>query len=458
MEKVNEYRVLIVKHDFKSLGQKLKKLTPPELALLMNELSDRHNVVVLQILTDDIAVRVFKFLPFAKLHSLLKELSKDEERLARLINRVPPDDRTSLLIQLPPQTVSKFMGLLSPKEYEIAINLLNYPEKSVGRLMTPDYVAVHPDWTVQQALDYIRTHGHDSETLNVIYVTDEKGRLIDDCRIRQLLLSEPSKPIAALLDKNFVALKPNNNQKTAIETFRKVGRVALPVIDKHHRLIGIVTIDDVLKVMEHEATKDIHKIGGLDELDVDYMKTPFWQLIKKRARWLVFLFIGEMLTATAMGHFENEIAKAVILALFVPLIISSGGNSGSQAATLVIRAMAVGDVSLRDWWAVMRRETFSGLTLGIILGAIGALRITIWAQFLHVYGEHWPLVAVTVGLALIGVVLWGTLVGSMLPFVLRRAGADPAVSSTPFVATLVDVTGLIIYFSMAALILHGTLL
>jgi len=293
MEKVNEYRELIVKHDFKSLGQKLKNLTPSELALLMSELSDRQNVVVLQMLTDDIAVNVFKFLPFAKLHSLLKELSKDEEHLARLINQVPPDDRTSLLIQLPPQTVSKFMGLLSPKEYEIAINLLNYPEKSVGRLMTPDYVAVHPDWTVQQALDYIRTHGHDSETLNVIYVTDEKGRLIDDCRIRQLLLSEPSKPIAAFLDKKFVALKPSNNQKTAIETFRKVGRVALPVIDKQQRLIGIVTIDDVLKVMEREATKDIQKIGGLDEFDVDYMKTPFWQLIKKRARWLIFLFCPE---------------------------------------------------------------------------------------------------------------------------------------------------------------------
>jgi magnesium transporter len=319
-------------------------------------------------------------------------------------------------------------------------------------------VAVREAWTVREVLDYIREHGQDSETLNVVYVVDEQGALIDDIRIREFLLTSLDRPVAELMDRRFVALTATDDQQTAVALFRQYDRSALPVTDTAGMLIGIVTIDDVLDVAEASATKDIQRIGGSEALDQPYMEIGFGSMVRKRAGWLTALFLGEMLTASAMGVFEKEISQAVVLALFIPLIISSGGNSGSQASTLVIRALALGEVGLRDWWQVMRREIGAGLALGGILGSIGFLRITIWSAFSTIYGPHWLLVAVTVAVALVGIVLWGTLVGSLLPFVLRRLGFDPATSSAPFVATLVDVTGLIIYFSVAIVILRGTLL
>jgi magnesium transporter len=324
--------------------------------------------------------------------------------------------------------------------------------------MTPNYVAVREQWSVREVLDYVRTHGQDSETLNVIYVVDEQGLLIDDIRIRELLLAPLDRQVAELMDRRFVALKAPDDQEAAVAVFRQYDRTALPVTDTTGMLIGIVTIDDVLDVAESAATREIQRIGGSEALDEPYVTIGFATMVRKRAGWLTALFLGEMLTATAMGVFEAEISKAVVLALFVPLIISSGGNSGSQAATLVIRALALGEVGVRDWWRVMRREIFAGLALGAILGSIGFLRITIWSAFSTVYGEHWLLVAVTVSISLVGVVLWGTLSGSLLPFLLKRLGFDPAASSAPFVATLVDVTGLVIYFSVALVVLRGTLL
>ena len=253
-------------------------------------------------------------------------------------------------------------------------------------------------------------------------------------------------------------MKATDDQQSAVALFRQHDRSALPVTDTAGMLIGIVTIDDVLDVVESEATKDIQRIGGSEALDEPYMEIGFVKMIQKRAGWLTALFLGEMLTATAMGFFEGEISKAVVLALFIPLIISSGGNSGSQASTLVIRALALGELTLSDWWRIMRREIAAGLALGLILGSVGFLRITVWSAFSDQYGAHWLLVAVTVALALVGVVLWGSLIGSLLPLGLRRLGFDPAVSSAPFVATLVDVTGLVIYFSVALAVLKGTLL
>jgi magnesium transporter len=282
--------------------------------------------------------------------------------------------------------------------------------------------------------------------------------LIDDIRAREFLLTSLDTPVSDLMDRRFVALKATDDQQTAVTAFRKFDRTALPVTDTAGMLIGIVTIDDVLDVAEATATKEIQRIGGSEALDEPYMKIAFSRMIRKRAGWLTVLFLGEMLTATAMGAFEAEIAHAVVLALFVPLIISSGGNSGSQASTLVIRALALGEVALGDWWQVMRRELRAGLTLGAILGAIGFLRISVWSAFSDIYGPHWLMVACTVSTALVGVVLWGTIIGSLLPFVLRRLGFDPAASSAPFVATLVDVTGLVIYFSVAMAVLRGTLL
>jgi magnesium transporter len=324
--------------------------------------------------------------------------------------------------------------------------------------MTPDYIAVQKDWTVREVIDHIREVGKDSETIDVIYVVDEKGVFIDDVRIREIILANPEKKIEDVIDNRYIALNVNDAQETASEAFKMNNRVALPVLDDKKVLLGIVTIDDVLWITREEFSEDIQKIGGTEALDEPYLEMPLLKLFRKRIVWLVVLFLSEMLTATAMGYFEDEIAKAVVLALFVPLIISSGGNSGSQASTLIIQAMALGELTIADWWRVIRRELLSGLLLGAVLGIIGFTRVMLWNQIFHTYGEHGALIAATVGLSLVGVVLWGTIAGSMLPIVLKKFGADPATSSAPFVATLVDVTGLVIYFSVAFVIMRGVLL
>ncbi len=442
--------------DFGALRETLAKLPPSDLATMIGDSESQEQVILFRILPRKLAAATFEYLPLEKQHSLLSAMAQTEA--AAILNEMSPDDRTTLLEELPGSVTKELLQMLNPKERAVAVSLLGYPEESIGRLMTPDYIAVNTAWTVRYVLDHIREQGHDSETLSMIYVVNDEGVLIDDIRIRHFLLSPLDRSVADLMDNRFVALKATDDQETAIQVFRREGRYALPVIDSGGVLIGIVTIDDVLQVADLEATEDIQKIGGVEALDQPYMRVALFQMIRKRAGWLVILFLGEMLTATAMGYFEHEIQRAVVLALFIPLIISSGGNSGSQASTLVIRALALGEVTLSDWWRVMRREVILGLALGAILGSIGFLRITAWSGFSNIYGPHWLLVAVTVGSGLIGVVVWGTLAGSMLPFLLRRLGFDPAASSAPFVATLVDVTGLIIYFSLAAVILHGSLL
>lgn len=452
-----EIEALIEAKDFSGLREAFREWSIADLAELIQDLPEEDQVVVFRLLPHHLATQTFEHLDVDAQKQLLHGMG--QEQCARILNSMSPDDRTAFLEELPPTVVTQLLKLLSPAERTVAQSLLNYPEGSVGRLMTPEYIEVHDDWTVREVLDHVRQHGQDSETLNVIYVTDEKGLLIDDVRIREFLIKPLDAKVRDVRHPPHVALKVTDDQKSAVAIFRKYGRTALPVVDSEGYLVGIVTIDDVLAVAEQEATAEIQKFGGLEALDEPYMSISLTRMIRKRATWLIILFIGEMLTATAMGFFENEIAKAVVLALFVPLIISSGGNSGSQAATLIIRAMALGEVALRDWWRVMRREILTGLMLGIILGTIGFARIALW-QELHWYnyGPHWALVGLTVGCSLVGIVLWGSLSGSMLPFILRGCGIDPATSSAPFVATLVDVTGLIIYFLVAALILQGTLL
>ncbi len=446
----------IEKRNFGELRDALDNLPPYEVGSLIGEMSAEQRVLAFRVLPRELAADAFEYLPFDIQQELLKSLG--QEQVAAILNEMAPDDRTHLLDELPGNVTNQLLNLLTPEERNVAVQLLGYPESSIGRLMTSDYVRLRPDWTVEYALGHIRRHGHDSETLNVVYVIDDGGKLIDDIRIRKLLLASPDAKVADEMDDSFVSLMAADDQETAVDAMRRSDMTALPVTDSDGVLVGIVTIDDVLDVAAAEATEDIQKFGGMEALDEPYLKIAFFRMVRKRAGWLVILFLGEMLTATAMGFFENEIEKAVVLALFVPLIISSGGNSGSQAATLVIRAMALTEVTLSDWWRVMRREVFTGLALGSILGSIGFLRVSLWSAFSDIYGEHWLLVAMTVGISLIGIVLWGTLSGSMLPFVLRRAGIDPATSSAPFVATLVDVTGLIIYFAVAMVILRGTLL
>lgn len=452
----DELAAVVHQRDFGRLRDMVRNRSESDLARVLTDLTVEDQAVVFRVLPRKVAAATFEYLSQDDQETLLKALAKED--VAAILNNMAPDDRTMFLEELPAVVTQQLLNLLTPEERTTALTLLGYPEGSIGRLMTPDYIAIREHWTVQEVLDYVRTHGHDSETLNVLYVVDDHGVLIDDIRIREFLLTSPGNTVADLMDRRFVGLKAGDDQKTAVAVFRSEDRSALPVTDSAGVLIGIVTIDDVLDVAESVATKEIQRIGGSEALDEPYMEIAFPKMIQKRAGWLTALFLGEMLTATAMGFFEQEIARAVVLALFVPLIISSGGNSGSQASTLVIRAIALGEVELKDWWHVMRREIFAGLALGGILGTIGFLRITIWSAFSTLYGPHWLLVAVTVGTALVGVVLWGTLIGSLLPFLLRRLGFDPATSSAPFVATLVDVTGLVIYFSVGLVILRGTVL
>ena len=442
--------------DFAKLRHVLRNSPAPTVASIIRGLAVEDQVVVFRILPRPVAATAFEFFALEDQQRLLKAMAKED--VASILNAMAPDDRTALLDELPAAVTKQLLTLLSPEERAIALKLLGYPERSIGRLMTPDYIAVREDWTVHQVLDHVRSHGQDSETLSVIYVVDTSGKLIDDIRIREFLLAPLDGRVADLMDYRYVCLKATDLEEGAVKVFRNEDRKALPVIDSDGILIGIVTIDDVLKVAETIATQEIQRIGGSEALNEAYMKIAFGRMVRKRAGWLVILFLGEMLTATAMGFFEGEIQKAVVLALFVPLIISSGGNSGSQATTLVIRALALGEVALKDWWRVMRREIFTGLALGSILGAIGFLRISVWSAFSSIYGPHWLLVALTVGVSLIGIVMWGSVAGSMLPFLLRRLGFDPATASAPFVATLVDVTGLVIYFSVGYLFLRGTLL
>ena len=324
--------------------------------------------------------------------------------------------------------------------------------------MTPRYVSIKQNWTVDQVLAHLRRVGRDQDTVNQMYVVDKDGRLVARVRLRDLVVAELNTPVLELLEQPVTALNVTDDQETAIQTFQKYDLTVIPVVDSNGCLVGVVTVDDILDVAEREATEDMQRLGGMEALEAPYLSIGLGKMIQKRAGWLALLFLGEMLTATAMGYFEDEIAKAVVLALFVPLIISSGGNSGSQATSLIIRAMAVKEVSLSDWWRVLWRELIAGLALGGVLASIALIRILAWPSRDKLYGAHYMLIAATVACSLLGVVLFGSLVGAMLPFILRRLGFDPAVSSAPLVATLVDVTGLIIYFSVAYGILHGTLL
>ncbi|TCD00322.1 magnesium transporter [Pedobacter psychroterrae] len=451
---VEEITALLEQEDDARLKAYLDDLNISDVEHLIDELP-QHAVKFIETLSSKRAVNVFRILDFPTQERIIKKLPGN--KLTELINLLPPDDRTSLFSELKGDAVKKLIILLPAKDRIEALSLLGYEEDSVGRLMTPDYVAVKIDWTVNRVLSHIRRYGKNSETIDVIYVIDKDGVLLDDIRIREILLADPEAKIGDLTDQRLIALKVTDPQEEAINVFRMNNRVALPVVDDNYILLGIVTVDDILWLANEEYTEDIHKIGGTQALDEPYLDVPVFELYKKRVVWLIVLFFGELLTIFAMSNFESQIEKVVILATFIPLIISSGGNSGSQAATLIIQAMALGEITIKDWWRVMRREIFSGIFLGTTLCLLSFSVIICW-QLISGSLEEPTRIALVVGCSLVGVVLWGTLMGSMLPLLLKKLGADPAVSSTPFVATLVDVTGLIIYFSMALLFLKGVLL
>ena len=402
------------------------------------------------------AASVFKLLDLSTQKTIIQELPANTT--AALLNELPADDRTDFLEELPGNVVRELIKLLDPDERKITLSLLGYPENSIGRLMTPDYVYVYPGNTIEEVFTTIRKHGKDSETINVIYVINDKGELLDDIRIRDFILNAPDKKVSELMDDRFIALHPEDDQETAGKIFKMNNRVAMPVVSRSNKLLGIVTIDDILWVAGEEFSEDMQKMGGTAALDEPYLDVPLFKLYKKRIVWLIILFAGETLTIIAMSNFQKTLEQVIVLSTFIPLIISSGGNSGSQAATLIIQALALGEVTVKDWWQIARREIQSGLFMGITLGVVGFFIIFGGHHLFSLFGEHFIRIGFAIGTAIIGVVLWGTIMGSMLPLLLKKWGADPATSSTPFIATLVDVTGLLIYFGMAFLLLKGVLL
>jgi magnesium transporter len=438
--------------------------TARERSLLASELEDAWPV-----LSPEERLEGLRLLPHADAEDLLLSLpARDQAEIIlgmgpgerrSWMRLLPPDDAADVIQEAPDTEREALLALLDdPTRHEVGA-LLAYAEDDAGGLMNPRYARLRPEMSVDEAITYLRRQARERlETIYYVYVLDAGQRLLGVVSFRELFSAPPEKTVRDIMSKDVVTAPEEMDQEALSRLFAETDFLAIPVVDAERHVKGIVTVDDIVDVVQEEATEDIQKIGGMEALDAPYLDVGFWSMVRKRAGWLAILFVGEMLTATAMGYFEHEIARAVVLALFVPLIISSGGNSGSQASTLVVRSLALGELKLRDWWRVISREVFSGLVLGAILATIGLTRILVWQGVFGAYGEHYMLIALTVALSLIGVVTWGTLAGSMLPMILRRLGFDPASASAPFVATLVDVSGLLIYFSVASVLLRGTLL
>jgi magnesium transporter len=439
----------------KKMAEKI--FTPSELYEAWPLLSTDERVEGFEVLQRDEADDFFLQLSAKDRVQLILALPGGERRL--WMRRLAPDDAADLVQEAPAEAREKLLALLDDATQREVKGLLDYAEDEAGGLMNTRYCRLRADMTVGEAISYLRRDARAREkTVYYAYVLDPEERLLGVVTFRDLIVSSGEKLIKDVMRTEVISAPEDLDQEALSKLFMRHHLLMIPVVDAQGRIKGVVNVNDIVDVLQEEATEDIQKIGAVATLEEPYLQVPLLVMIRKRAGWLAALFLGEMLTATAMGQFEAEIARAVVLALFVPLIISSGGNSGSQATTLVIRAMALGEVKIRDWWRVIRREFVTGLGLGLILASIGLLRILLWQGLFNAYGEHYLLVALTVALSLVGVVLWGSIAGSILPFILRGLGFDPASASAPFVATLVDVTGLVIYFSVAAIVLRGTLL
>lgn len=452
-----EFEELIEAKDWVALKDILNDVPAVDVAELLEELDAEVSIVIFRLLKKQKAADVFTYLSSTKGLELLNLFTA--QQLSEVMSNLEPDERVALMEELPGHLTQRVMNSMKPEDRKQSQKLLGYPEESVGRLMTPRYVKVKKDWTIQRAMEHIRKFGHSAETVNVIYVVDSSEHLIDDLRLNQLILADPEAPISSLMDESFEALSAFDDQEDAVKMLSKYDRVAMPVVDSDGILVGIVTVDDVIDVAEEETTEDMQLMAGMDALDDYYSQTSVFEMVKKRIGWLAFLFVGQLFTTTAMGAYESVIANAVFLSLFIPMIISSGGNSGSQAATLIIRALSTDDIDMSQWGKVLVRELLSGLMLGGIMAIIGFFVIVGWGYLVSdAFTQELVLSAMVVGLSLIGVVLWGNLSGSMLPFALSKLGLDPAVTSAPFVSTLSDVMGIIIYFSIAIALLEGIVL
>ncbi|MDZ7773408.1 MAG: magnesium transporter [Balneolaceae bacterium] len=452
-----EFDELIEAKDWVALKDILNDVPAVDVAELLEELDNEVAVVIFRLLRKQKAADVFSYLSTVKGAELLEVFTA--QQLSDVMSNLEPDERVALMEELPGHLTQRVMSSMKAEDRRLVTKLLGYPDESVGRLMTPRYVKVKQDWTVQRAMEHIRRYGHSAETVNVIYVVDENEKLIDDLRLNQFILADPEATISSLMDESFEALSAFEDQEDAVKMLSKYDRVAMPVVDSDGILVGIVTVDDVIDVAEEETTEDMQLMAGMDALDDYYSQTTILEMVKKRIGWLLILFVGQLLTASVLDGYESVLANAVTLALFIPMIISSGGNSGSQAATLIIRALATDDIDRDEWLKVMGRELLSGLMLGLLMAVIGFGIILAWTWALHGGVSDDMLASATVvALSLIGVVLWGNLSGSMLPFMLSKFGLDPAVSSAPFVSTLSDVMGILIYFSIAIALLQGVAL
>lgn len=436
---IEEVKKIIRERNLWELRHLLEKQDPVELAQLIEQLPSEEDIIVFRLLPHELATDTFQNLGSEKKLELIKILGERESRLFNLLNDLNPDDRTALLEEVPSSMAKELIQILSPEEHKVATQLLGYPEDSIGRLMTPDFVAVRPDFTIEQTLAHIRAHGKDSETLNVIYVTDENWKLIDDLRVREILLAKPEMKIKDLMDDRFVALEALEDQETAVKIFRDYDRTALPVTDRNGILLGIVTIDDVMDVAEEEATEDFHRFGSIQDAVLNPLKAKVAYLYRKRIVWLFALVFMNVFSGAAIATFEDTIAAVVSLVFFLPLLIDSGGNAGAQSATLMIRSLATGDVHVRDWFQLVGKELVVSLLLGLTM-AVGASLVASFRA---------PEIILVVGLTMVCIVIVGSIVGMTLPFIFTKFGADPAAASAPLITSIADITGVIIYFSIA---------
>ncbi|MFM9994519.1 MAG: magnesium transporter [Phycisphaerales bacterium] len=448
---------LIQQGRFEELREALHLVPPADVADILAALDPKQAAVGFRFLQRDDAGEVFSYLEPEKQEQLIKELGA--EASVGIIEAMSADDRARLIDELPGGVAQRIVASLSPKTRGITQAILGYKPGTVGRLMTPDYVAVRPHWTIAEALDHIRKHGRDAETVNVIYVVDNDGRLIDDMRLRQLLFADPAQSVESIMTRSFYSLRADEPQETAVAAMNRYDRIALPVVDTRGVLVGIVTADDVADIAQAEATEDIQKLGGVGALQQPYIETGHLEMFRKRGVWLSALFVGQTVTIIVLGAFQNHIERAVELALFMPLVISCGGNSGSQAATLVTRAIALGEVTGKDWLRIIGREAVTASLLAGTLGLMGLLCVEFFTNLIgHPTTAHPMMLGVTIGASIVGVVLWGTMLGSLLPLALRRLSIDPATASSPMVATLMDASGTLIYLGVAILVLTGTIL
>ncbi len=448
----------LVKGDEERIREIFYLLHPADAAEILNDLEDEEAVVAYKYLSDKVAPEALLLLDDDKREKILEGLSS-KQIAEQLIDNLASDDAADMLADLPDAQQDEILSLVEDAEQAgDIVDLLNYDEDSAGGLMATELVKVQVSKSVRECVREIRKQAEEVKNIYTIYVVDDEDKLVGMLSLKNLLTIPLRTPIVEVFNPNIISVKANTPAEEVAMLMDKYDLVVIPVVDSINRLVGRITFDDMVDVLREENTEDAQKMGGLEALEESYMATPFWQMIRKRVGWLVVLFIGEMLTATAMSFFEDQITRAVILAIFVPLIISSGGNSGSQATSLIIRAMALGEITVRDWWKIARKEFQAGLVLGSVLGIIGYTRVAVWSNFVQDYGPHWQMIGITLGITLTFVVMWGSLCGSLLPLLLKRMGFDPAVSSAPLVATLVDVTGLVIYFSISIVLLKEMLL